>query len=147
MTATLYGLDDGYTESRYVSELKGVHGSLSFKYRPMSPDGVALLKDQLRKLDGKDDADVQMLRMHKRFLVGQIVEWDARTPDGQEISVEKAMEKGIVPPSLLVRLVRIVLYNLEGGDESITRDQGTVSDDELGQLYNKFITLEDQKKT
>lgn len=68
-------IPDGYTLSRRIKRVRGLHGSLEFAFRPL----IAEERDEFRQTY-KGSPSNQMNAALRALLAGQIVSWDAKDP-------------------------------------------------------------------
>jgi hypothetical protein len=124
--------NDGYTESAYIAEIKRLHTTVRFKFRP------SLLQER-----SKLASENARLAPHlgpvntAKFLAGKIVEWDVKDQKGEplDISPEVLMR---LKPALLERITAIVL-GFDGGDED--PDAATPDGEKIDDLSDSLEAL------
>lgn len=94
-------IGDGYTEKAYVAPRPGIHGSVSFAFRPMTHEQRSVVYTQVAK--GGGDASKAVVASVARF----IVSWDLCWDDGKEAAVT-AENVARLRPALIDRLHDIV---------------------------------------
>lgn len=86
-------IDDGYSEDGYIAAVAGVHGPLTFKYRP----AMGQLVDKATALAGRDEWDKFWDLIPKALARDPklLLEWDETDSKGQLVQITEANLKRI----------------------------------------------------
>lgn len=100
-------IDDGYTETKFIAERKGIHPSVTFTFRPTPIEERARIVSEAQA--AKDPAQAE--RIIAVRLKEHLVNWTLT----KEINAANILRMKSV---LLSRMVTIVLYGSDGGDKN-----------------------------
>ena len=131
-------IDDGYTQEGYIASVEGVHGSLSFTYRPLIVEQRDAIDDVTIRQGGAKGS-----RACAAALAQQVSKWDLCKGNAEPVQIESAnLTK--VRPALFDKLYAIVA----GRRPSDPRPTSTKSEDKdyITTLLNGVAMPEDGAK-
>ena len=76
-------ISDGYTLDGFVSEVRGLHPALCFKYRPLTSQQRSVIQDSIGKAVASKAEEIK-----SKAIASSVVEWDLVTPDGESVPIE-----------------------------------------------------------
>lgn len=94
-------IDDGYTQEGYIAGVVGLHGPLSFTYRPFLPE----TRDRLLKSQQRDNATGH--KEARDELAKAVQKWDLKDRTGRDVP-KAAVNIGKLRPLLQDKLFSIV---------------------------------------
>ena len=106
-------LADGYTLRGYIAEVPGVHGPLSFTYRPIDPitrSKTNLLRSQVvnNATLSEEQKEIACQYLGLQLLAGAIQSWDLVNEKGEEMEPSAVAILRSFPGYRLRRLTEIV---------------------------------------
>lgn len=95
-------INDGYTEAGYIRAEEGLHGALSFRYRPMLAEQRDAVDEELIRKKAREGSQLLAAALHKH-----LVDWDLANAAGTTapISLENIRR---LRPALFDKLYHIV---------------------------------------
>ena len=112
-------INDGYTEAGYIRGEEGLHGPLSFRYRPMLAEQRDAVDEELIRKKAREGNQLLAAALHKH-----LVDWDLTDAGGQAapISLENIRR---LRPALFDKL-----YHIVSGRKSSDADPQATARDE-----------------
>lgn len=137
--------DDGYTIDRRINEVKGLHGTLLFSYRPIGIEPVSKIRDKLAALQKSPNEELETVKIFAGVLAKRLVSWNVRDHKGNNVPIDKGLL--CLHPVVFQRLVNIVVWSRDAGDEPEVKTDADKSDSELAsEIDDIFATPEDHRK-
>lgn len=99
-------ITDGYTESKYIAEVPGLHPEVRFVYRPALPERRAVVIREAQR--AKDPS------MSERIIGKAILEHLESWSFKEEITGKRIMQ---LKPALFHRFTSIIVYGSDPGDK------------------------------
>lgn len=113
-------IDDGYTEEGYIAGVAGIHGPLSFTYRPMLPE----TRDRLLRSQQRDIAAGH--KEARTELAKHVQDWDLKDRKGNAVP-KTAANIGQLRPLIQDKLFSIVAGQIAS---DVNPDKETADEDE-----------------
>lgn len=115
-------IPDGYTENGLIKEIKNVHETVRFQYRPVLPESVRALMHNYFEKSAKAQGEIV-----DQTLMRQLIEWDLQDHQGSPLPINTQNLKRIKKP-LKDRLFNIVTC-FDGSDDDVDGSQVELNDE------------------